>query len=115
MTSLLATFPKAMRDRMYFGLLMCAGGCPAGCCGSDLPDSVVYRSSRRSVTMRCRHCGLLWTMTIHQIAKSARVKAERARARNADAEVVAMKTAVAQDFAEWSEHGVAETRGRTAA
>ncbi len=112
MTSLLATFPESTRRRMYFGLLMCGGGCPAGCSGGDIPDSVIYRSSRRSVTMRCRRCGLLWTMTIHQLAKSARAKVERAKARDEDPDIVAMMASVAQDLAEWSEHGVAEARGR---
>jgi uncharacterized Zn finger protein len=57
------------------------GHCPAGCSGRGvnaiLPVSaqsvgVIYRSSKRSVTFRCFSCGLLWTMTWHQMAKAAR-------------------------------------------
>lgn len=56
-------------------VLMTVGLCPGGC--STLgPTGVVYRSSRRSVTLRCADCGLLWTMTAHQLAKAARRKAE---------------------------------------
>jgi hypothetical protein len=55
------------------------GKCPAGCYdGNSLPgDAVVYRSSWRSVTLRCCACGLLWTMTVHQMAKAARAHADR--------------------------------------
>jgi hypothetical protein len=51
------------------------GQCPARCQqgrGNFAgPTGRVYRSSRRSLTMQCTHCGLLWTMTVHQIAKAA--------------------------------------------
>lgn len=33
-------------------------------------EAVIYRTSVRSVTMRCRDCGLQWTMTAHQMAKA---------------------------------------------
>jgi hypothetical protein len=53
------------------------GRCPTGCSGGR-PEAVVYRSSKRSVTLRCNGCGLLWTMTVHQMAKAARTNADRA-------------------------------------
>jgi hypothetical protein len=52
-----------------------ASWCPApGCCQyvSGLGGANIYRSSRRSVTMRCPDCGLTWTVTAHQMAKAAR-------------------------------------------
>jgi hypothetical protein len=38
---------------------------------------VVYRRSRRSLTMRCSFCGLQWTMTWVKIAQAMRRQAER--------------------------------------
>src|SRR5687768_9415878 len=70
-------------DDIYDTLTMFFGGCPS--CQASMVDpkyvsdssGVVYRTSRRSVTMRCRDCGLLWTMTAHQMAKVARRLCER--------------------------------------
>jgi hypothetical protein len=82
------------------------GHCPARCDdGSRMhgPTSRVYRSSRRSLTLQCSQCGLLWTMTVHQLAKAAkRLAARDPRAPNRDC---------AAAWADWAA-GVADTRGR---
>ncbi len=58
------------RRKVRFKLRLFVGNCPH--CGKGFaPESHIYRSSRRSVTMRCTICGLQWTMTLHQIAKAA--------------------------------------------
>jgi hypothetical protein len=113
------TFSEAVR--------FCGGHCPAGCRNGPLselfPDTVVYRSSKRAVTMRCNDCGLLWTMTIHQLAKSARRNAdqaarvaERERGRGDDDELtVADATAWAMNakrLEQWADQ-IGERRGRT--
>lgn len=78
---LMGGMPSAV-IRMHFG------NCPAGCPG----DSVIYRSSARSMTMRCNSCGMLWTMTIHQMAKSMRAIADGIAADDSepDPELVAL-------------------------
>jgi hypothetical protein len=54
------------------------GRCPARCHdGFHGPTGRVYRSSNRSITLQCTQCGLLWTMTVHQIAKAAQRQADR--------------------------------------
>jgi hypothetical protein len=70
--------------------------CPAGCdkrgyaaIDPDHTWGIVYRSSRRSVTFRCNCCGLLWTMTWHQMAKAAHVLADRGQGEQKFAEHIA--------------------------
>jgi hypothetical protein len=90
------------------GVLMAGGFCPGGCGGlMGAPTGIVYRSSRRSVTMRCQDCGLLWTMTVHQLAKATRRKAERM----GDDEVAVLQQGIAARLEQWSEL-VDEDRGR---
>jgi len=51
---------------------MAVGSCPAcATYAAGFPNdrTVIYRRSRRSITMRCEQCGLQWTMTwvkVHQ-------------------------------------------------
>ena len=63
------------RRRYSDAVLMVSGRCPGGC-STYGPTGVIYRSSKRSVTMRCSGCGLQWTMTIHRLAQTARRRAE---------------------------------------
>jgi hypothetical protein len=86
------------------------GFCPAGCKeGGIVSTGVVYRSSRRSIQMRCSKCGLLWTMTVHQMAKAARVHAE-ASAAAGDAWADGEKW-IADELQGWAKH-VDDKRGR---
>jgi hypothetical protein len=69
---------RRLPDRLCGTLLMYFGACPH-CQSSDGwqvgnnngSTAHIYRSSSRSVTMRCSQCGLHWTMTAHQMAKVA--------------------------------------------
>jgi hypothetical protein len=84
------------------------GVCPSGCSG-QLPDGVIYRSSLRSITMRCPRCGLLWTMTVHQMAKSARTHAQKMAERGSEyAELAGVH---ADRLGEWAT-AVNDKRGR---
>lgn len=90
-----------------FSLLCDCGYCPGGCHdGSALQGASgrVYRSSRRSLTMQCTKCGLLWTMTVHRIAQVTSRKAAQPDARP-ECRVIA------QIWADWAA-GVEEHRGR---
>jgi uncharacterized Zn finger protein len=51
-----------------------AGKCPHHDCWppNGAGGGQIFRSSHRSVTMRCPDCGLLWTVTVHQMVKAAR-------------------------------------------
>jgi hypothetical protein len=57
-----------------------AGNCPASAAHGNpyhiQGGGAIYRRSFRSVTMRCNECGLLWTVTFHQLAKVARLYAD---------------------------------------
>jgi hypothetical protein len=87
---------------------MAGGRCPAGCSGQlGLPTAVVYRSSARSITYRCNVCGLQWTVTIHQLAKSARRVADLTRG----SEFAHADDNVATVLERWAE-AVGESRGR---
>jgi hypothetical protein len=83
-----------------------AGHCQFG------SSAYVYRSSRRSVTMRCHYCGLLWTMTFHQMAKVARLRAEDYEQRTGDyADYHQQQAALLRAFEMWAER-LDERRGR---
>jgi hypothetical protein len=58
-----------LRVYLHGALRFLVGACPH--CRPPFGMGVVYRTSRRSVTMRCQKCGLSWMMTAHQIAKAA--------------------------------------------
>jgi hypothetical protein len=107
MTSLLAQMPKDVRQRVYVAIIWTVGFCPAGC--DTEPCAVIFRSSRRSITLRCRHCGLLWTVTVHQLAKVVRAKAEKTKGTEVG-EVIAR---MAREFDGWAD-AVGDTRGRRA-
>jgi hypothetical protein len=64
---------KKISPAFHLSLLFGFSHCPARCGGAELgfPSGHVYRSSKRSITLQCARCGLLWTMTVHQIAKAA--------------------------------------------
>ena len=95
---------RGLKLSLYFQF----GHCPAQCDdGSKLhgPSGHVYRSSSRSITLRCSQCGLLWTMTVHQIAKAAQRLAER------DGPTADLCRRFAADWAEWAAL-VEDRRGR---
>src|SRR6266545_4950694 len=64
------------RDQPLGGNLCYVTQCPlCGAADAQQHDGVIYRRSNRSVTLRCRRCGLQWTMTwlkVHQAAKRLR-------------------------------------------
>jgi len=62
-------------------------------------ETVIYRSSARSVTLQCKTCGLQWTMTAHQIAKAA--------------QRWGLSPEMLQRFTAWAD-AVAERRGKSA-
>ena len=93
---------------VYEWLRLYAGNCPNCAAWGRLTPfhrtGVVYRLSARSVTFRCNHCGLQWTVTLHQFAKAARRWADEAeRGGSPDAGVLRM---IADHWP------VDETRGR---
>jgi hypothetical protein len=98
--------------RAWFALLlrvarMTFGACPGGCpCFFPGANTVVYRSSHRSVTMRCKTCGIQWTMTWAQLHEAAKrvleVENENSKARPAYERLVSMTSGPRAD----------ETRGR---
>jgi uncharacterized Zn finger protein len=55
------------------------GHCPL-CAGLKTPPGVIYRRSPTSITMRCEHCGLQWTMTWLKIHQAAKRKVEQLEA-----------------------------------
>jgi uncharacterized Zn finger protein len=65
-------------------ILRAVSRCPVPGCHPHNADSreaaVIYRTSVRSVSMRCNRCGLLWTVTIHQLAKAMRRLLDREEA-----------------------------------
>jgi hypothetical protein len=89
-----------LRSSLYFQF----GFCPARCTDAlhGPTNSRVYRSSQRSVTLQCTHCGVQWTMTVHQLAKAAQ--------RLADTDPP-MSRRFAAAWAEWAD-AVNERRGR---
>jgi hypothetical protein len=97
-------------ERLKFSLFFDFSRCPAGCGADNRLErpGCVYRSSRRSVTLRCTRCGLLWTMTVHQIAK---VAARLATLRGEADIAAASREQWAAAWAEWAAC-VPERRGR---
>jgi hypothetical protein len=95
-------------DRRYrSSLYWLFSRCPAGCHDGSKwqgPTGRVYRSSWRSVTLRCTQCGLQWTMTVHRLAKAA----ERLAALQPDSE---WQRRWAPLWAEWA-RDVDDRRGR---
>jgi hypothetical protein len=77
---------KPLKPGRYGAIREALGSCPL-CSrynGSPLIDanvfereSVIYRRSARSVTMRCCSCGLQWTVTFAQLNKALRRTAPR--------------------------------------
>jgi len=103
--SLLAKLPEEPRREVTLLLTMAVGTCPY--CGPDAGGAVVYRSSTRSVTMRCRDCGLQWTMTIHLLARAAQQWAEEAKGSPVEGHTAAL----ARYLAGWAD-ALGERRGR---
>jgi hypothetical protein len=90
--------------------LLAGGQCPAGWqMPFGVSESVVYRSTARSITRRCNHCGLLWTMTVHQLAKSARRRADVMR--ESGDEYAAVQECLADQLEQWAA-SVGGSRGR---
>jgi hypothetical protein len=94
---------------LLFSARFLFGACPYHGQGSL---GVVYRSSRRSVTMRCRLCGLQWTMTFVKMAQAARSIAEEMDANGS--QYAARAYWLAEQLQAWAEYAVEETRGRHA-
>jgi hypothetical protein len=81
------------------------GFCPSGCHHSSFgfPTGRVYRSSRRSLTMRCTECGMQWMVTVHRVAQIT--------ARKAEADGRPDSRVIAQLWAEWAS-AIDDQRGR---
>jgi hypothetical protein len=103
---------KASEDTMSWAVKFMFGRCPAGC-GSMFPTGVIYRSSRRAVTLRCGACGIQWTMTAHQMAKAARGIADDPPPHLVDSPVATGMRNIAKLLSEWAE-SVDDKRGRRA-
>ena len=101
---------KATGGEVSLALRVGFGYCPAGCSGR-LPNAVVYRSSKRSITLRCPTCGLLWTMTVQQMAKSATRTAEQMA--TSGSEHAPLASRLAEGLGEWST-AIGDTRERSA-
>jgi len=101
---------RRMPKVLGIALKMCFGTCPA--CSLDglmqMPSGVIYRRSRRSVTMRCSTCGLQWTMTWAMINKAA-----KRHVQNAIGDELALKASMYGTLVEATGFAVErETRGR---
>ncbi len=104
-----ATRGHRLRASLFFNFSHCPAGCDDG---SKLegPSGHVYRSSLRSITLRCTRCGLLWTMTVHQLAKSATRLGTFYEAKGNE-RMAALQRQFAAEWAEWA--GVVnDQRGR---
>jgi hypothetical protein len=67
-----------------FSIRLVAGVCPS--CAYDISNmmdiklGVIYRRSNHSVTFRCNHCSLQWTVTLANLHRVAKRKAAAAKA-----------------------------------
>ena len=94
MAEVLAHIHPATRGRVEIAVSFCAGTCPA--CREG--GARVHRRNARSVTMRCRNCGLQWTMTAKQMADAMRRQAEAAKGKPYERILQIFAT----EFAEWA-------------
>jgi hypothetical protein len=58
-------------DRISIRLV--AGRCPS--CANEAELGVIYRRSNHSITFRCNHCSLQWTVTLANLHRAAKRKA----------------------------------------
>lgn len=89
-----------------------AGACPA--CAHRWAgggSGRIYRSSNRSVTMRCPDCGLLWTVTVHQMAKAARSLVDELERRGGSVVGIEVDGGDARTLERWAA-AIPESRGR---
>lgn len=76
---IIKSLDKPERALFWFSVHHDCGFCPSGCreSGFGFPTGRVYRSSRRSLTMQCKTCGMQWTVTVHRVAQVTARKAEQ--------------------------------------
>ncbi len=94
MATVLAHIPTNTQDSLYSAVSFCAGSCPA--CREG--GARVHRRNARSVTMRCRNCGLQWTMTARRVAEAMQRQAEAAEGKSYEA----ILQGFAAEFAAWA-------------
>jgi hypothetical protein len=81
---LLRNQPDRLPRDDRFSIRVVAGVCPScalscACSGEDTSREdilgVIYRRSGHSITFRCNHCSLQWTVTLHNLRRAALAKA----------------------------------------